>query len=302
MGSPGGCPAPDAYPAPCTQELGRWANETLHFVKLTRAFEMQVHEVTQAEWGAQFGGWNPSTFKAGSAHPCGDFCPLEGITWYDAVAYANAKSIASGKSACYTFSQVQCKQGGNPTVGGNWTYCMNAEHSGIESAVVGLNGVATPQECSGYRLPTEAEWEYAIRAGSLTAFHPSLANDGAITQEGSSPLDPNLDKIAWYGGNYPQSQFGTQAVGGKAANAWGLQDMSGNVLEWCWDWYQTYPASSQGDPAVDPVGASTGTDRVVRGGGWPYDARYCRSAYRLYLPLNIRYYALGFRLSRTVWK
>ena len=136
-----------------------------------------------------------------------------------------------------------------------------------------------------YSLPTEAQWEYGARAGSTTAFY-----NGAIT-ELSCGLDPNLNAIGWYCYN---SDCKTHPVGQKTPNAWGLYDMTGNVWEWCSDWwgYSYYSLS----PSVDPPGPATGSSRVIRGGGWGHDAQRCRAAYRSYDPPDRGSYGLGFRL------
>ena len=115
---------------------------------------------------------------------------------------------------------------------------------------------------NAYRLPTEAEWEYACRAGTTTRF--SYGDDLDYTQ---------LGNYAWY---YSNSGGGTHAVGGKQPNAWGLYDMYGNVWEWCLDWYGTYPGGS----VTDPQGSNYGWNRVIRGGGWNGHGRDCRSADR----------------------
>jgi formylglycine-generating enzyme required for sulfatase activity len=135
-------------------------------------------------------------------------------------------------------------------------------------------GGGSVYRCTGYRLPTEAEWEYAARAGSSEARYASL------------------DAIAWYSGN---SGSATHPVGQLQANAWGLYDMLGNVWEWTHDWY----AYEYGGAVPDPVGPSGGSYRVGRGGSWSYDAAYVRAAYRsLYDPGN-RGGDLGFRLARS---
>jgi formylglycine-generating enzyme required for sulfatase activity len=128
-----------------------------------------------------------------------------------------------------------------------------------------------------YRLPTDAEWEYACRAGSNTAYSFG---------EGSK----SLGDYAWFGGN---SNNQTHPVGEKKANAWGLYDMHGNVWEWCTDWYGKYPKGA----VSDPVGPREGSYRVLRGGGWGTAAANCRSADRcMFLPSR-RFSIFGFRVA-----
>ena len=129
-----------------------------------------------------------------------------------------------------------------------------------------------------YRLPTEAEWEYAARAGTTTAY--SFGDDAAP-----------LGQYAWYDGNAGS----THPVGQRKPNAWGLYDMHGNVWEWVEDWYGAYEAA----PAVDPQGPAAGARRVFRGGGWIYDAGACRSACRASAVPGYRDGILGVRLLRT---
>jgi len=151
-----------------------------------------------------------------------------------------------------------------------------------------INGenVTWNQNANGYRLPTEAEWEYACRAGTTTPF--STGNNITTSQ-------------ANYNGNYPYNNNAkgtyratTTAVGSFSPNSWGLYDMHGNVFEWCWDWLGDYSSNAQ----TDPRGASSGSGRVIRGGSWDNSALYLRSAYRnSYAPSN-RLYNIGFRLVR----
>ena len=145
-----------------------------------------------------------------------------------------------------------------------------------------VNGtnVIWDQSANGYRLPTESEWEYACRAGSATAFY-----NGPITDTGCN--DPNLDQIGWYCGNASSK---THEVAEKLPNAWGLYDMSGNVWEWCWDWYGAYPG-----PVTDPAGPDSGARRVLRGGGWGSYAQRCRSALRYDYDPGARSRLLGLR-------
>ena len=137
-----------------------------------------------------------------------------------------------------------------------------------------------------YRLPTEAEWEYACRAGNNEAFA-----SGGIT-ELECNRDINLDAVAWFCGN---SDNTTHRVAQKKPNALGLYDMHGNVSELCEDWYAEYPS----DQIIDPQGSASGTYRTIRGGGWDAYARHCRSACRGALPPGERSHGVGFRLART---
>jgi len=155
---------------------------------------------------------------------------------------------------------------------------------------VTLNGVEKPQDCEGYRLPTEAEWEYAARAGSKTAYYNGQNSDSShLTCE--TPF--HLTNIAWYCGN---AEGTTHPAVGKDANAFGLYDMSGNVWEWVWDWFGAYPATE-----TDPTGAeATSSGHAYRGGGWNNHAKYARSAYRFHGDSGDRFNPLGFRLVRTL--
>jgi formylglycine-generating enzyme required for sulfatase activity/serine/threonine protein kinase len=240
-------------------EPGRDGDETQHRVTLTRAFLIKATEVTQGEWEAVM-GWNPSHFKE-----CGASCPVEQMIWYEAIAYANAVSLKEGLERCY-------------------------RDGSKEYDAASASGSATPEwaaglSCEGYRLPTEAEWEYAARAGTTTAFYT-----GAITQPDGE--DPNLDKAGWY---HKNAGGKTQPVKGKASNAWGLYDMHGNVWEWVWDWKGDYGSGEQ----KDPLGPATGSNRVLRGGSWINYAGVCRSALRAPGPDN-RFSGLGLRLSRSI--
>ena len=139
-------------------------------------------------------------------------------------------------------------------------------------------GELPPEKNSGnlYRLPTEAEWEYACRAGSTSSF--CFGDDESM-----------LEEYGWYTMNATRT---THLVGGKKPNAWGLHDMHGNVGEWCSDFYSAYPSG----PQTDPHGPESGGDIVVRGGGWFFVPQNARSAHRDAYPKGARYVGLGFRL------
>lgn len=204
------------------------------------AFQLSETEVTQAQYQAVMGR-NPS-YRSG-ADDAGNL-PVEGVSWFDAVEYCNALSKREGRTACY---QVQ-------------------DHN-----------VTWPKACNGYRLPTEAEWEYAARAGQATEYAGS----------------DNLNAVAWTSSN---SGGHPHRVGTRKANDWGLHDMSGNVWEWVWDWYED---SYTGAATTDPRGPSAGDYRVLRGGSFVSEAVSARVAYRFRLVPANRVSNAGFRLARS---
>jgi formylglycine-generating enzyme required for sulfatase activity len=247
-----------------TNEPGYQGNETRHAVVLTRRFLLQATEVTQGQWRAVL-GTNPSGFSS-----CGDACPVEQVSWWGAVAYCNALSAAEGLEECYTLS------GCSGTAGDGGYSCTGVTFAGLA--------------CGGYRLPTEAEWEYAYRAGTTTAFWSGGYQNPS---DPYSCAEPALDAIAWYCGN---SGDATHPVGGRAPNGWGLYDVAGNVWEWVWDWYGDYPTAQ----VTDPRGPASGASRVYRGGSWSGVAGLCRAADRFFVEPGARYVALGFRPSRSL--
>jgi formylglycine-generating enzyme len=193
-------------------------------------------------------GSNPSQFK-------GDDLPVENVSWLEAVQYCNARSAREGLTPAYS----------------------------IRGQNVSWNRKAT-----GYRLPTEAEWEYACRAGTTTPF--------------STGANITTDQANYYGTypyeNIPRGEYRQKTVPARSftPNPWGLYNVHGNVWEWCWDWYGSYGSGNQ----TDPAGATSGTFRVYRGGGWNDFGRHLRSAYRAASPPSNRVGNLGFRLARNV--
>jgi TPR repeat protein len=231
-----------------TEEQGddaRDVEKPVHQVTLSD-FYIGKYEVTQALWKKTM-GTNPSYFKGN------DDLPVEGVSWYDCIRFCNALSKSMGYTECYDIE-------------------YSKDNNGHENSTVTLlNGGR-----GGFRLPTEAEWEYAARGGNKSK---------GYKYSGSN----NVGDVAWYSDNSDDDK--THPVGEKSSNELGLYDMSGNVWEWCWDWYGDYSSDSQDNP----VGPDNGSVRVLRGGNWFYPSRGCRLSFRLnYSPLNDISF-MGFR-------
>ncbi|HHW97195.1 MAG TPA: formylglycine-generating enzyme family protein, partial [Oligoflexales bacterium] len=264
----------------CTFEMGspeyekcRWFVEgPLHSVTITRPFYMQQTEVTQGDWHRLIGN-NPSRFS-----DCGEDCPVENVSWYDAVYYANRLSEAENLESCYRLDG-----------------CTGAVGVDLNNCNVFFKGL----DCKGYRLPTEAEWEYATRAGTKTAYWI-----GSNITDGGDPVcmgaDDNagilLHEAAWY--NY-NSEGRTHPVAQKAANPFGLYDVHGNVFEWVYDWFDPGYYQTCDEGCEDPRGPDEGLHRVVRGGSWGYYAGFVRAAFRNFGGPDHRDVGVGFRLART---
>ncbi len=227
-------------------ESGRDFDEDRHEVVLTRDYWLAETEVTQGQWSAVM-GTQPWT------HPDCPTCPVDTVSWEDAVAYLNALSVQQGLQTCYS----------QPA---GWTF-------------EGPN-------CAGYRLPTEAEWEFGARAGTVTAFF-----GGDIRHTGCVLEDAVLSAGGWYCAN---SQERLHASAMKPANPWGLYDVHGSVWEWVHDDRRDYESATSTDP-VGPFGVQGG----LRGGSFESRSEYCRSAQRNTAAIDQRYRDVGFRAART---
>ena len=243
-------------------------NKPVHEVTITKPFYMGEYEVTQAEYEVycSYGSSSPSSSRGE-----GDNYPAYYVSWYVALVYCNKRSIAEGLTPCYSIdgSTDPEEWGEIPTA---WDDPLRDTWDAVECV----------WNADGYRLPTEAEWEYAARAGDNTV--------DSLTYSGTSDVN-ELEKYAWY------LDSTTHEVGKKEANAFGLYDMSGNVWEWCWNWFtDSYDTTTEG--GSDPIGASWGDFRVGRGGACINDSDYCVVSYRYYDYPSFRNGGLGFRVVR----
>jgi len=224
----------------CTEgQTGCHDDETAHEVTITRDYWIGETEVTRDQWEALMGPWSFTYPNASGSYPVNE------ISWYDVLAYANALSASEGFTPVYVIN------------GADTTQNLNAD---------------------GYRLPTEAEWEYAARCGEDLLYAGS----------------DELDSVGWYVAN---AGGASRPVAGKSPNACGLHDMSGNVWEWVWD---RMDFGYSGEPEIDPTGPAAGTNRVLRGGNWNYGASLCRVANRYAVGPVDSDEISGFRLARTV--
>ncbi len=282
--------------------MGRWAAAVLLVLGLAAAAQAQTANRVSNPFGMTFVRIPAGNFTMGSpdGEPgrYGNEGPQHGVTISQAFELQTTE---------VTQGQWEAVMGTNPSRFKNAGKDAPVEQVSWEDCQEFVRKLNERDPGKGYRLPTEAEWEYACRAGTSTALY-----SGPLTIRGANN-GPELDAVAWYGGNsgvsyeggldssgWPEKQYnhtkaGTHPVGQKKPNSWGLYDMLGNVWEWCSDWYDEYPSGS----VTDPRGPSSGSLRVDRGGGWGDGARYCRAADRGGIGTGYRGCELGFRLARS---
>jgi len=249
----------------------------VHTVNFTYDFWMDTVEVTQGDYDdlmtVSYADYLSPTWQ--TTYGAGDDYPAYSVFWGDAALYCNARSRAEGLDSVYTYSSI----------------------SGIPGSSCQLEDVVVDLTKNGFRLPTEAEWEYACRAGTTSDFYWGRDCDPYPASMMDSTEMGNF--CVWYGESWEygtgNANYGTHPVGTKEANAYGLYDMSGNVYEWCNDWYGAYETG----PQTDPTGPASGPWPCMRGGSWGNYAVYLRSSNRTFYPPAYDYYFLGFRCVRV---
>jgi formylglycine-generating enzyme required for sulfatase activity/ribosomal protein L40E len=224
-----------------------------HKVILPQNLFVGVYPVTQKEF-LELMEYNPSVATEN------EDCPVEGVTWFSAVEFCNKMSEAESLRPYYEIKAVRRRS-----------------NNSIENANVSILGG------DGYRLPTEAEWEYACRAGSITPW-----------SFGDQVLD--VGHYAWYYDNALQE---THPVGQRKPNSWGLYDMHGNVMEWCYDWYNEFQYQQYVEEVESPSGPEDGSAKVLRGGAWQFGAEATRCAYRNSSSPDTVAGVIGFRVCRN---
>jgi len=246
------------------EEIGRTVDEIPHAVILTKAFYLGVFPVTQRQWELVMG---------------------------DRPSYFNNETYYAGRPV----DQVSFADVRGASDGALWPETNTVDRSSF------MGKMRRKMRSMIFDLPTEAQWEYACRAGTITAL-----NSGYNLTSVDS--DQRLDTLGRYWSNSRlflrqgcAPSAATALVGSYLPNAWGLYDMHGNVWEWCLDWYGPYPS----DTVVDPVGPPSGAFRVLRGGSWSYGAAFCRAAYRYYYGSrgtseSLQCHDFGFRVVATI--
>jgi formylglycine-generating enzyme required for sulfatase activity len=279
-----------------------YGNEIQHQVTLTEGFYMGIYPVRQGDF-EDYMNAKPSTFpNVGDGNKFAEYqttFPVECVNWYEAIIFCNELSDMEGLSPAYTMYKATAPGATGTTMSGwtnipaNWSTDTNDWGTPPSSISFRWDNVRVVAGSDGYRLPTEAQWEYACRAGTTTPFN---------TGDNITAAQANYRARFPYNGQEDPDAALTHGqpipVGMYDPNVWGLYDMHGNVAEWCWDWHGSYIRNGAGATDTDPTGPATGENRVVRGGSWGSNGNQLRSAYRGGLIPSSFTNILGFRVVR----
>jgi formylglycine-generating enzyme required for sulfatase activity len=254
--------------------------QPVHTVTFTHDFWIDTSEVCQGEFDSLMKQYPKYSSSFETTHGQGKNYPVYAVTWDDAVLFCNARSKRDGFDTVYTYSKI----------------------TGSPGSKCELLNVKSNLAANGYHLPTEAQWEYACRGGTVTDFYWGKNLDDYSSEV---PADEISTFEVWVNNSFSKGlgspSFGTHPVASKEANAYGLYDMAGNVSEWCHDYMSSYTC----DKATDPSGPEQpneedGAFHVSRGGNWGNDVTFLRSTNRRFDPPDYFYFFLGFRCARTI--
>jgi formylglycine-generating enzyme required for sulfatase activity len=252
--------------------------QPIHTVTFTHDYWIDTSEVCQGEFDSLMKQYPKYSNGFETTHGKGNNYPVYAVTWDDAVLFCNARSKRDGFDTVYSYSQI----------------------TGYSGSKCELKNVKSNLTANGYHLPTEAQWEYACRGGTVTDYYWGKNLDDYLSEVPSSEIS---SYAVWNDNSYilglGSPLFGTHQVAGKKPNNYGLYDMAGNVSEWCHDLNSNYTSEVASDPS-GPAGEAGAAFHVSRGGNWGNDVSYLRSNNRTFVAPDYFYFFVGFRCARTI--